>query len=113
MRTNQILQEIERLPIQSRMWIIEKTLKKIREIKVEIKKIKEHFDERKSDYDIRINAIKNLEESPIEKLFISNSIALTEEKKKCKKIIQLTIAELLAIAIKKIHLEESISILFR
>ena len=32
MRTNQILQEIERLPIQSRMWIIEKTLKKIREI---------------------------------------------------------------------------------
>ncbi len=58
-------------------------------------------------------AIKNLEESKIKKLFISNSIALTDEKKKCKKIVQLTIAELLAIAIKKIHLEESISILFR
>ncbi len=59
------------------------------------------------------NAIKNIEESPIEKLFITNSVPLSEEKKKCKKIIQLSIAELLAIAIKKIHIEESLSILFR
>lgn len=58
------------------------------------------------------NAIKNLEDSPIEKLFITDSIPLTKEKKS-KKIIQLSIAELLAIAIKKIHIEESISILFR
>ena len=59
------------------------------------------------------NAIKNIEESPIEKLFITNSVPLSEEKKKCKKITQLSIAELLAIAIKKIHIEESLSILFR
>ncbi len=58
------------------------------------------------------NAIKNLEDSPIEKLFITDSIPLAKEKKS-KKIIQLSIAELLAIAIKKIHIEESISILFR
>ena len=58
------------------------------------------------------NAIKNLEDSPIERLFITDSIPLVKEKKS-KKIIQLSIAELLAIAIKKIHIEESISILFR
>ncbi|MBW6516577.1 MAG: ribose-phosphate pyrophosphokinase [Candidatus Cloacimonetes bacterium] len=59
------------------------------------------------------NAIKNIEESPIEKLFVTNSISLSKDKEKCEKIVQLSIAELLAIAIKKIHLEESISILFR
>jgi len=59
------------------------------------------------------NAIKNLEESPIEKLFITNSVPLSEEKGKCEKIVQLSIAELLAIAVKKIHIEESLSILFR
>jgi len=59
------------------------------------------------------NAIGNLEESPIKKLFITNSAPLSEEKAKCKKIVQLSIAELLANAIKKIHIEESLSILFR
>jgi len=59
------------------------------------------------------NAISNLEESPIEKLFITNSAPLSKEKAKCKKIVQLSIAELLANAIKKIHIEESLSILFR
>jgi ribose-phosphate pyrophosphokinase len=59
------------------------------------------------------NAIANLEASPIEKLFITNTIALNETKQKSKKIVQLSIAEMLAIAIKKIHIEESISILFR
>lgn len=58
-------------------------------------------------------AVQNLEKSPIEKLFISNSIPLTGSKKNCQKIVQLSIAEMLAIAIKKIHIEESISILFR
>jgi len=58
------------------------------------------------------NAIDNIEHSPIEKLFITNSIPLTETKKS-PKIMQLSIAEMLAIAIKKIHIEESISILFR
>ncbi len=58
-------------------------------------------------------AVDRLEQSPIEKLFITNTIPLNAQKKNCKKIIQLSIAELLATAIKKIHLEESISILFR
>lgn len=58
-------------------------------------------------------AIENLENSPIEKMFITDSILLSPEKKKCKKIVQLSIAELLAVAIKKIHIEESLSILFR
>jgi ribose-phosphate pyrophosphokinase len=59
------------------------------------------------------NAIEKLDNSPIEQLFITNSIPLSEEKKKSKKLVQLSIAELLAIAIKKIHIEESLSILFR
>jgi ribose-phosphate pyrophosphokinase len=59
------------------------------------------------------NAIENIESSPLEKLFITNTIPLSSEKQKCKKIVQLSIAEMLAIAIKKIHIEESISILFR
>ncbi len=59
------------------------------------------------------NALKNIAESPIEKLFITDSIPLTGDNKSSSKIIQISIAELLAIAIKKIHLEESVSILFR
>jgi phosphoribosylpyrophosphate synthetase len=35
------------------------------------------------------------------------------EKAQCTKIEQLSIAELLALAIKKIHIEESLSVLFR
>ncbi len=58
-------------------------------------------------------AIENIESSTIENLFITNSIPLSAQKKKCKKIEQLSIAEMLAIAIKKIHIEESLSILFR
>lgn len=58
-------------------------------------------------------AIQKIKKSPIKKLFITNSVPLSEEKKKCEKIVQLSIAELLAIAIKKIHIEESLSILFR
>ncbi|MFO7660561.1 MAG: ribose-phosphate pyrophosphokinase [Candidatus Cloacimonadaceae bacterium] len=59
------------------------------------------------------NAVASIEDSPIEKLFITNTIPLRDEKNKSKKIVQLSIAEMLSIAIKKIHIEESISILFR
>ncbi|MDP2172778.1 MAG: ribose-phosphate pyrophosphokinase [Candidatus Cloacimonadaceae bacterium] len=59
------------------------------------------------------SAVSNLQDSPIEKLFITNTIPLSEEQQKCGKIIQLSIAEMLAIAIKKVHIEESLSILFR
>ena len=58
-------------------------------------------------------AIENIENSPIEKLYITNSIQLSEEKAKCEKIQQLSIAELMALAIKKIHIEESLSTLFK
>ena len=58
------------------------------------------------------NAVDNIENSSIDKLFITNTIPLSEEKRKCEKIVQLSIAELLASAVKKIHLEESISLLF-
>lgn len=59
------------------------------------------------------NAVENIDKSPLEKLFITNTIPLSPEKQKSSKIIQLSIAEMLAVAIKKIHIEESISILFR
>jgi len=59
------------------------------------------------------SAVENLEASPIEKLFVTNTIPLVEEKAKCQKIVQLSIAEMLAVAIKKIHIEESLSVLFR
>lgn len=59
------------------------------------------------------SAVQNLEASPIEKLFVTNSVPLCEEKAKCGKIVQLSIAEMLAVAIKKIHIEESLSVLFR
>lgn len=58
------------------------------------------------------DAVKNINESPIEQLFITDSIPLPPEKKS-KKIVQISISELLAVAIKKIHSEESLSILFR
>lgn len=59
------------------------------------------------------NAYEAIENSPIEKLFITNTVRLREEKLLSDKIVQLSIAEMLAIAIKKIHLGESISLLFR
>lgn len=58
-------------------------------------------------------AVSRIENSPIEKLYITNSIPLMDEKKRCDKIEQLSVAELLALAIKKIHIEESLSVLFR
>lgn len=59
------------------------------------------------------SAVRNIQDSPLEKLFITNTIPLSAEAAKCKKIVQLSIAEMLAIAIKKIHIEESLSILFK
>ena len=58
-------------------------------------------------------AIQNIETSSIEKLFVTNTIPLSPEAANCPKIVQLSIAEMLAIAIKKIHIEESLSILFK
>ncbi len=57
-------------------------------------------------------ALENLKESCIDSLAISDSIPLPEEKKD-KKIKVVSISKLLAEAIKRIHIEESISILFK
>ena len=56
-------------------------------------------------------AIKRLEESPLEKIVVTNTIPLTPEKQ-ISKIIQLSVAELLARAITNIHKELSVSELF-
>lgn len=57
--------------------------------------------------------VQSIENSPLEKLFVTNTIPLSAEAASCPKIVQLSIAEMLAIAIKKVHIEESLSILFK
>lgn len=55
------------------------------------------------------NAIEYIEKSPIERILITNSIPL---KRKSPKITVLSVANLLAEAIKRIHTNESVSALF-
>jgi ribose-phosphate pyrophosphokinase len=55
-------------------------------------------------------ALERLENSPLEELVITNSIALNN--KKLSKIKVLTVAPLLAEAIKRIHEERTVSALF-
>jgi ribose-phosphate pyrophosphokinase len=57
-------------------------------------------------------AIDRIDKSPIEKLVITNPIALTPEKAKCQKIVELSVARLLGQAIRSIHEETSVSSLF-
>jgi ribose-phosphate pyrophosphokinase len=57
------------------------------------------------------NALGRIASSPIKKIFVTNTIPL-DKTKKHEKIKVLSIAPLLAEAIKRIHKEESISCLF-
>lgn len=57
-------------------------------------------------------AIERIEKSPIKKLIVTNTIPLHEEAKKCDKIIQLSIAELLSKAIIRSHTGGSVEDLF-
>jgi ribose-phosphate pyrophosphokinase len=57
-------------------------------------------------------AIKRIEDSPLEKLFISDTIPLLGEKTDCKKIEVLSVADIFAEAINSIHEETSVSKLF-
>ena len=57
-------------------------------------------------------AITRLEESCIEKLFVTDTIPLQVNAKKCTKIEELSVAELLGKAIRRIHNSDSISNLF-
>jgi ribose-phosphate pyrophosphokinase len=57
-------------------------------------------------------ALPRIEASPLSKLIVTDSIPLSEEKRKCSKIVQLTIAELMAKAIRNINEEASVTSLF-
>jgi ribose-phosphate pyrophosphokinase len=58
------------------------------------------------------SAVQRIEQSPIERLIITNSIPLDGESAKSKKIVTLSVARLLGQAIRSIHEETSVSSLF-
>ena len=55
------------------------------------------------------NAINNLNESVLDELVVTNTIPLTEEAQGCDRIRQLSVAEMLAETIRRIHMDESVS----
>ena len=57
-------------------------------------------------------AVDRIEESQLEELVLTNTIPLTAEKRKCKKIRTLSVGKLLAEAVQSIHDETSVSALF-
>ncbi len=57
-------------------------------------------------------AVERIENSPVERLIVTNTIPLSQEKAKCKKIVTLSVARLLGQAIRSIHEETSVSSLF-
>jgi ribose-phosphate pyrophosphokinase len=57
-------------------------------------------------------AIERVEQSPIEKLIVTNTIPLSPERARCPKIVVLSVARLLGQAIRSIHEETSVSSLF-
>ena len=58
------------------------------------------------------NAVERLNNSVVKEIIVTNSIPLSEEKKKCKKIKVLSVAGLLSEAIRRIYYNESVSALF-
>jgi ribose-phosphate pyrophosphokinase len=57
-------------------------------------------------------ATGRIEQSAIERLIVTNTIPLTGERAQCKKIVTLSVARLLAQAIRSINEETSVSSLF-
>jgi ribose-phosphate pyrophosphokinase len=57
-------------------------------------------------------AIERIEQSQIEKFIVTNTIPISGEKAKCPKVVVLSVARLLAQAIRSIHEETSVSKLF-
>jgi ribose-phosphate pyrophosphokinase len=57
-------------------------------------------------------AVKRIEESPIDKLIVTNTIPQSSASAACSKIVVLSVARLLGQAIKSIHEETSVSSLF-
>jgi ribose-phosphate pyrophosphokinase len=58
------------------------------------------------------SAVERIEASPIDSLVVANTIPLHDKAKNCKKIVALSIAELLGETIKRIHNSNSVSSLF-
>jgi ribose-phosphate pyrophosphokinase len=57
-------------------------------------------------------AMQRIEESPLSKLIVTDSIPLSDEKRRSPKIVVLSIAELMGKAIRNIHEEASVTSLF-
>jgi ribose-phosphate pyrophosphokinase len=57
-------------------------------------------------------ALKRIEAAPIDRLMVTNTIPITGDKAACDKIVVLSVARLLAQAIRSIHEETSVSKLF-
>jgi ribose-phosphate pyrophosphokinase len=57
-------------------------------------------------------AMQRIEGAPIDRLVITNTVPLTPEKAACEKVVVLSVARLLAQAIRSIHEETSVSKLF-
>ena len=55
------------------------------------------------------DAIKNITGSVLDELVVTNTIPLSEEAQACGRIRQLSVAEMLAETIRRIHMEESVS----
>jgi ribose-phosphate pyrophosphokinase len=55
------------------------------------------------------NAINNINQSVLDELVVTNTIPLSAEAQKCDRIRQLSVAEMLAETIRRIHMEESVS----
>ena len=58
------------------------------------------------------DAIEKIEKSALAKLIVTDSIPLTEAGRKCEKIVELSIADLMGKAIRSIHEESSVTSLF-
>jgi ribose-phosphate pyrophosphokinase len=58
------------------------------------------------------DALTKIERSPLSKLIVTDSVPLSEEKRRSSKIVCLTIAELMGKAIRNIHEESSVTSLF-
>jgi len=58
------------------------------------------------------NAMKRIEESPIESLVVTNTIQLDQETLECSKIKVVSVAEILGEAIKRVYFSRSVSSLF-
>ena len=57
-------------------------------------------------------AIERIEQAPIDQLIVTNTIPPRAETQRCKKIVVLSVARLLGQAIRNIHEETSVSLLF-